>query len=473
MNVVLQGSSTTVVLLRRPGPAPTDAGIFDVVWALNASPPDDRFLVALDVCAAVPQELMTGMRTRRNRLRASISSANSQEARMRKQREAVANLRAFLHQRGWRAREEVENVALAAYLCQGKPPVVKEGSLPIGAEPPLPKSEHPRNHPRPAPRETPEERSVAEQQRSALEKRVHIYRHGLYVKHMGANRISRYQQTTPETFQIFPARLDRLAPWIRRELQAITWLLTTRGIASGQNVPSPSSSSSSSPSLGSVADDDGLLRDEVAPGLEVVREYILAVMKQYDLQTDPAMDLLQGFLHEYTEHFVHELMAYARSPFSIEAYDQAAQYSSATAASQQSRGSPTPSFQRQSRSCDSTRLSFRDGDGGRGKRRRDSTAGEERMESRQNRHGKSVRRGGRDDVDGGAAQDNSEKGKAEGIATSSRIPRDDGHSSGLPSCTIASSSSSKPQLSSSEQMQRLIREKLAREKAIYDKNHPS
>ncbi|KAF9363829.1 hypothetical protein BGX34_003207 [Mortierella sp. NVP85] len=161
--------------------------------------------------------------------------------------------------------------------------------------------------------ESTEERSVAEQQQRALEKRRHVYRNRLFVRHMGANKISGFQQVTPETFKVFPHKLNRLIPWIRRELRAIFTL------------------SSSSATILATADyheqhPSRHRYEEIDTGLELTREYIIAVLKRYDLQTDQAQDLLRDFLHEHTELFVHELMAFARSPYSIEAYDQAAQY---------------------------------------------------------------------------------------------------------------------------------------------------
>ncbi|KAF9306099.1 hypothetical protein BGZ74_007567 [Mortierella antarctica] len=158
--------------------------------------------------------------------------------------------------------------------------------------------------------ESADERSIAEQQEQRLERRREVYRHKLFVKHMGANKISGFQQITPESFKIFPQRIERLVPWIRRELQAILTL------------SHPASASSSSSSSRSDPNPSG----ELMTGLELIREYITAVLKRYDLQTDQAQDLLRDFLHEHTEHFVHEMMAFARSPFSMEAYDAAAQY---------------------------------------------------------------------------------------------------------------------------------------------------
>ncbi|KAK3844057.1 MAG: hypothetical protein J3R72DRAFT_489190 [Linnemannia gamsii] len=173
-----------------------------------------------------------------------------------------------------------------------------------------------RTRDRPPPRIIPDsadELSVSDRQQAALENRRNVYRNNLFVRHMGANKISGFQQTTPESFSIFPHRLDRLVPWIRRELQAITTL------------------SSSSASQSALSSDGNTVHsanshDETDPGLEIIREYIIAVCKRYDLQTDQGQDLIRDFLYDHTEHFVHELMAFARSPFSIEAYDRVAQY---------------------------------------------------------------------------------------------------------------------------------------------------
>lgn len=135
---------------------------------------------------------------------------------------------------------------------------------------------------------------------------------------MGANRISGFQQITPETFRIFPQRLERLVPWIRRELQAITTLSSVPQEAPGSSSATHSTHSSN---------------EETDSGLEIIREYVIAVCKRYDLQTDQGQDLIRDFLHDHTEHFVHELMGFARSPFSMEAYDRAAQYNSPSTSS--------------------------------------------------------------------------------------------------------------------------------------------
>ena len=132
---------------------------------------------------------------------------------------------------------------------------------------------------------------------------------------MGANRISGFQQITPETFRVFPHRVDRLIPWIRRDLRAILSISCTQegDFPHGQTQH--------------LEQDSRLYKyEEIGTGMELIREFIIAVLKKYDLQTDQGQDLLQDFLQEHTEHFVHELIAFARSSLSIAAYDEVAQY---------------------------------------------------------------------------------------------------------------------------------------------------
>ncbi|KAG0207574.1 hypothetical protein BGX33_006770 [Mortierella sp. NVP41] len=185
-----------------------------------------------------------------------------------------------------------------------------------------------RNRPPPMIPETADERSVSDRQQAALENRRNVYRNRLFVRHVGASRISGFQQITPETFRLYPHRLDRLVPWIRRELQAIMTLSDTPGLRS--------LSTSSTSTSGDILQDQSRrpvnAHEEIDSGLEIIREYIIAVCKRYDLQTDQGQDLIRDFLHDQTEQFVHELMAFARSPYSMEAYDRIAQYGSSTAA---------------------------------------------------------------------------------------------------------------------------------------------
>ncbi|KAL1923408.1 uncharacterized protein VTP21DRAFT_8388 [Calcarisporiella thermophila] len=131
-----------------------------------------------------------------------------------------------------------------------------------------------------------EERQLSKTQQEAVERRRYIYRHKLFAMHIGSNRYSKYREVSPTYFSSHPEAIRRLVPWIRRDLQAI-------------------------------------LEEENA---EIVREYVIAVLKTHDLRTESALELLRPFLEPYTEHFVHELVAFARSPLEIRAYDITVQY---------------------------------------------------------------------------------------------------------------------------------------------------
>ncbi|TPX50085.1 hypothetical protein SeMB42_g02358, partial [Synchytrium endobioticum] len=121
---------------------------------------------------------------------------------------------------------------------------------------------------------------------AALERRRQVYRYKLRARHIRTSVHSKYKELCPDLFAGKPDRLNRLVPWIRRELKV-------------------------------------LLRND---NVEMVKDYILAVIQKFDLQSDMAIALLSDFLFEDSELFIHELVAFATSPFDIEAYDAAVQY---------------------------------------------------------------------------------------------------------------------------------------------------
>ncbi|KAJ3214491.1 hypothetical protein HDU67_001623 [Dinochytrium kinnereticum] len=99
--------------------------------------------------------------------------------------------------------------------------------------------------------------------------------------------VSRYRATlTPEAFRKSQEAQARAVPWIRRELQV-------------------------------------LLRDN---DVELVKDYVMIVLEKFEIQSQQAVDLLRQFLMENTEHFVHELVSFLRSPFNVDAWDKAVQY---------------------------------------------------------------------------------------------------------------------------------------------------
>jgi hypothetical protein len=110
-------------------------------------------------------------------------------------------------------------------------------------------------------------------------------------------------------FRQHPESLERLEPWLDRELHVL---------------------------LGAEED------------VELVKEFVLSLMRtcvpwrvpmrmahaltrtvggrRYDLQSAAAMRELRPFFFERTEQFVHELVAFARSPFPMGVYDRYVQY---------------------------------------------------------------------------------------------------------------------------------------------------
>lgn len=60
--------------------------------------------------------------------------------------------------------------------------------------------------------------------------------------------------------------------------------------------------------------------------VELIIQFIEGVLTKYSLQTEDAVRVLKPFLHDHTEHFIHELVAFARSPFTLETYEQLVQY---------------------------------------------------------------------------------------------------------------------------------------------------
>lgn len=124
--------------------------------------------------------------------------------------------------------------------------------------------------------------------------RASIYEKKLFANYVGTNSESRYQNATdvlnPRLFCQYPARLDRLRPWIRRDLLA-------------------------------------LLHGDIQ-SVNIVYHLIISLLSKYHPQTEDFMAPLRPLLHDRTEHFVHELVQFARSPFSVSTYDQTVQYGS-------------------------------------------------------------------------------------------------------------------------------------------------
>ncbi|XP_053478191.1 topoisomerase I binding, arginine/serine-rich a [Ictalurus furcatus] len=113
-----------------------------------------------------------------------------------------------------------------------------------------------------------------------------LYRHGVRVR--GVRDGGRSRDTSAEFFRKNPACLHRLVPWLKRELAVL---------------------------YGS--------HDSVA---DVVLQVILSLITRLDMQDETFLRELRPFLSSRTEHFLHEFLSFAKSPFNMEAYDHHAVY---------------------------------------------------------------------------------------------------------------------------------------------------
>lgn len=113
-----------------------------------------------------------------------------------------------------------------------------------------------------------------------------LYRRGVRVRSVRDN--GRTRDTSAEFFQRNPACLHRLVPWLKREL---TVLYGAHG------------------SL-----------------VNIVQHIIMSQITRYNMEDDTIVQELRPFLQARTEHFVHEFINFARSPYNMEAYDQHAVY---------------------------------------------------------------------------------------------------------------------------------------------------
>jgi hypothetical protein len=120
-----------------------------------------------------------------------------------------------------------------------------------------------------------------------LEFRKNVYESAKRAKHNGVKHNSKIPSFSPLYFKKYPQKLDCLHGWIRRDLNAI--------------IPD-------SP-------------------VELIRDYIIALMKVHDIQSDIAHELLKVYLGKFTQHFIHELTCFAKSSIiTIDEYDRYVQY---------------------------------------------------------------------------------------------------------------------------------------------------
>ncbi|XP_056228901.1 topoisomerase I binding, arginine/serine-rich a [Seriola aureovittata] len=116
--------------------------------------------------------------------------------------------------------------------------------------------------------------------------RRELYRQGVRVRTVRDGGRSR--DTSAEFYRRNPACLHRLVPWLKREL------LVLYG------------------SHGSL--------------VNIVQHIIMSRLTRYDMEDTSIQEELRPFIQGRTEHFLHEFLSFARSPFNMEAYDQHAVY---------------------------------------------------------------------------------------------------------------------------------------------------
>ncbi|XP_029776434.1 E3 ubiquitin-protein ligase Topors [Suricata suricatta] len=134
---------------------------------------------------------------------------------------------------------------------------------------------------------TTDERSLRKiQEQDIINFRRTLYRAGARVRNIEDG--GRCRDISAEFFRRNPACLHRLVPWLKREL---TVLFGAHG------------------SL-----------------VNIVQHIIMSNVTRYDLESREFVSDLRPFLLNRTEHFIHEFISFARSPFNMAAFDQHANY---------------------------------------------------------------------------------------------------------------------------------------------------
>ncbi|XP_072315167.1 uncharacterized protein [Eucyclogobius newberryi] len=126
--------------------------------------------------------------------------------------------------------------------------------------------------------------------REAVALRRGLYRCGIRVRGIaGSNQDQAQREISVESFCHNPSNLNRLRPWIRRELAVL------------------------------YGSHDSLIA--------IVQRIIMARVARHGLEDLPVVeDELRPFLLARTDHFLHELVSFARSPLAMESYDAQAVY---------------------------------------------------------------------------------------------------------------------------------------------------
>ena len=60
--------------------------------------------------------------------------------------------------------------------------------------------------------------------------------------------------------------------------------------------------------------------------VELISSYIIALLMNIDIRSEEAIKSLESFLGSKTQHFIHELIAFASSPWNKSTFDQCAEF---------------------------------------------------------------------------------------------------------------------------------------------------
>ncbi|XP_051993243.1 topoisomerase I binding, arginine/serine-rich a [Xyrauchen texanus] len=126
---------------------------------------------------------------------------------------------------------------------------------------------------------------------SPQEQEVIKFRRALYRRGVRVQRVQdggRTRETSAEFFKRNPACLHRLVPWLRRELTVLYG------------------------SHGSL--------------VNIVQHIIMTLITRHNVDDQVVVHELRPYLLSRTEHFLHEFLSFAQSPFNMGAYDQHAVY---------------------------------------------------------------------------------------------------------------------------------------------------
>ncbi|KAL8202984.1 UNVERIFIED_CONTAM: hypothetical protein K2H54_034389 [Gekko kuhli] len=113
-----------------------------------------------------------------------------------------------------------------------------------------------------------------------------LYRSGVRVRNVQSGGF--YRDISANFFHRNPVRLNRLVPWLKRELR--------------------------------------VLYGTHSALINTIQHIILDNITIYDLDSQAFADIMHPHLLHYTNHFLHEFINFARSPFNIKAYDLRATY---------------------------------------------------------------------------------------------------------------------------------------------------